>query len=127
MILINISGNNVTIEIKGFDIIWALKKRIIIPEESIKNVYISPEGLKPPPLRIPGTYIPKIITAGTYYGKGKKEFWCKHFNNPCIVFDLINFKYKRIVVEAKNINNIDNILSLNKNHSNYPNKISENT
>jgi hypothetical protein len=52
---------------------------------------------------MPGAYIPKIIAAGTYYGKKRKEFWDVDFKNDAIEIDLKNEKYTKIVVNVSNL------------------------
>ncbi len=96
-----IKNDVVEIAIDGMDILWALKKSLVIPKSSIIDVYIKPRDMKSAPLRFPGTYVPKIILSGTYYGKNRKEFWSSHFKNA-IVFELDNFKYSRVVVDVDN-------------------------
>ena len=98
---VEIKENVIEITIDGMDILWALKKNLIIPKTSIVEVYIKPDNMKSAPLRFPGTYVPKMILSGTYYGKNRKEFWSSHFKNA-IVFELENFKYNRVVVDVEN-------------------------
>src|SRR5688572_24532726 len=97
--------NNVRIEITGWDKIWSLKGSLTIPRSSITKAYRHDAKLKPPFWRCTGTAIPKVIIAGTYYGRGRKEFWNTHFKNA-IVLDLKNTEYTRIVLDVKNPNRV---------------------
>ena len=94
------SQNTVCIEITGWDKLWAFKGSLKIPKASISKAYRFHDSLKPPLWRSPGTEIPGLIIAGTYYGRGRKEFWSTHFKNP-IVFDLNSGDYTRIVVDVE--------------------------
>ncbi len=47
-------------------------------------------------------WIPGVIIAGTYYGRGRKEFWNTHFRGGTTVFDLKDADYTRIVVDVEN-------------------------
>jgi len=94
------SKNTVRIEIKGWDKIWSFKGSLTIPKDAIIRAYRHDGKLKPPFWRCPGTAIPRVIIAGTYYGRGRKEFWNTHFKG-CIVFDLKDVEYTRIVVDVE--------------------------
>jgi len=93
------SKYRVRIEITGWDQIWSFKGSLTIPKASISRAYKYDGKLKPPFWRCPGTAIPRVIIAGTYYGRGRKEFWNTHFKGT-IVFDLKNVEYTRIVVDV---------------------------
>jgi hypothetical protein len=97
---VTITDESVKIEVGGLDKLWSLKSKLTIPRHSINKLYLRPKEMKPPWLRIPGTYIPKVIAAGTYRGPGRKEFWNTHFRKDCIVFDLNEFDYTRVVVDV---------------------------
>ncbi len=94
------SRNTVRIEIKGWDKIWSFKGSLTIPKDCIIRAYKHDGKLKPPFWRCPGTAIPRVIIAGTYYGRGRKEFWNTHFKGG-IVFDLKDVEYTRIVVDVE--------------------------
>lgn len=97
---VTITEEEVKIEVEGLDKLWSFKGKLTIPRSSISKVYIRPKELKPPWLRAPGTYLPKLIAAGTYYGSERKEFWNTHFGEHCMVFDLNDFDYTRVVVDV---------------------------
>jgi len=97
---ITITDEIVEIEVEGLDKLWSFKGKLTIPRSSINKIYIRPKELKPPWLRAPGTYLPKLIAAGTYHGSGRKEFWNTHFREDCVVFDLNDFDYTRVVVDV---------------------------
>lgn len=94
------SKNTVRIEITSWDKIWSFKGSLTIPQDSIIRAYKHDGKLKPPFWRCPGTAIPGVIIAGTYYGRGRKEFWNTHFRDT-IVFDLKDVEYTRIVIDVE--------------------------
>ena len=94
------SKDTVRIEIKGWDKIWSFRGSLTIPKDSIIRAYKHDGKLKPPFWRCPGTAIPRVIIAGTYYGRGRKEFWNTHFKGG-VVFDLKDVEYTRIVVDVE--------------------------
>lgn len=56
-----------------------------------------PKGLK-----APGTAIPGIFYAGTFYDGGDKVFLDVRHANKAIVIELKNEDFKRLVVEVEN-------------------------
>ena len=52
-------------------------------------------------LRAPGTNIPGVITAGTFYQEGEKVFWDVHDPHKTVVIQLRDEKYSRLVVEVE--------------------------
>ncbi len=106
-----ITDKSVDIEVHGLDKLWSFKSKIEIPRNSIDKVYLCPKDMKPPWLKSTGTYIPKMIVAGTYRGAGRKEFWNTHSCKECIVFDLKDFDYTRVVIEVNGAQELINKLS----------------
>jgi hypothetical protein len=97
---IEITEESIEITIEGWDKLWSFKGKLTIPRKLISGVYRRPKDMKPPWLRAPGTYLPKVIAAGTYHGSDRKEFWNTHFDDECVVFDLNNFDYTCVVVDV---------------------------
>jgi len=97
---VTISKNAVHIEITGWDKIWAFKGSLDIPRRSISKAYRHDGKLMPPWCRFPGTALPRVIIAGTYYGRRRKEFWNTHFRKSALVFDLKDAEYTRLVVDV---------------------------
>src|SRR6516164_5629027 len=97
-----ISEDAVRIEITGWDRLWSLKGSLTVPKTCITSVRKYDRSVKPPWFRCPGMAIPWILIAGTYYGRGRKEFWSTHFRRGALVFDLKDSEYTRIVVDVDN-------------------------
>ena len=59
--------------------------------------------------RFPGTAVPGIIMAGTFYGpcENRKEFWSTHFKGNTIVIDLEHEAYSRIVCDLPEGESVD--------------------
>ena len=51
-------------------------------------------------MRAPGTSIPGVLTAGTYYHDGKKIFWDVSDAERTIVIDLDDDDYNQLIVEV---------------------------
>ena len=108
---VTISKNAVHIEITGWDQVWSFKGSLTIPKESIRKVSKHDGKLRPPWCRFPGTALPRVIIAGTYYGNGRKEFWNTHFRKNTLVFDLQDTEYTRIVVDVDDLDKIQAALA----------------
>ncbi len=103
MVTIETHDGNVKLKVIGLHRIWALKRELTFAKENIIQIKIANKALRPAPIRMPGTYIPKLIAAGTYYGKKRKEFWDIDFKKEAIEIDLKNEKYTKIVVNVLNL------------------------
>ena len=104
MVNVRIEDGNATFEVLGSHRVWALKGEIKVRLENIRSVRHDPtitlgwwEGW-----RLPGTHIPGVIIAGTYYRDGQKRFWDVTDPRKAIVVDLENESYDRITVEVEN-------------------------
>lgn len=88
--------------ILGWHKLWCLKRKIIIPEKHIlyTSIYAgSFSGLQG--IRLPGTYFPGLITAGSYY---TKEGWifCDIVNpGRCLEVGLEKERYRKLIVEVR--------------------------
>lgn len=102
MVDIKIDGDNVIVEVMGIHQFWSLKRKIVFAKKNIIRVQLGAKPLRPAPFRAPGTYIPKLIIAGIYYGRKRKEFWDVGFKKDVIEIDLNNEKYTKIVVNVEN-------------------------
>lgn len=101
MVGYKINESLLIIEMKGWDKLWSLKGSLKIDLKKIVRVRHVANNDSPPWLRSPGTSLPGVITAGTYYGKGKKEFWCTRYKNNAVVIDLADADYTRVVVDVE--------------------------
>lgn len=107
MVDIQIRDSILTLEILGIHKIWALKSRLQFPLSSIRSVVIDPQlADKPRGLRAPGTYIPRMITAGTFYADKKRWFWDVSNPNNAIVIELEGENYQMLVVEVEKPNKV---------------------
>ena len=89
-------------EIEGWDKLWAFKSRLEIPLENITSVRTDPEiahGLWKG-IRAPGTHLPGVIIAGTYYQNGQRVFWDVKDPEKTIVIDLADERYNQLIVEV---------------------------
>jgi hypothetical protein len=102
MVSVSIEGDRVRFEVEGWDKLWAFKSQLEIPLEHIVAVRADPEPAREwfCGLRMPGTELPGVIRAGTYYARGGAVFFDIHDPDQAIVVDLDHEHYKRLVVEV---------------------------
>jgi len=55
----------------------------------------------PPAGRPASAHLPRVIAAGTFHGRGRKEFWNTRFGDRCVVIDLKDFDYTRVAVDVR--------------------------
>jgi hypothetical protein len=98
---ISILQKKLVVEMKGWDKLWALKSRLEIPLEHIKAVKEDPEIARHPKgIRTPGTYVPGVITAGTFRQEGDRVFWNVRHPEKAIVIELHDERYSKLVIEV---------------------------
>lgn len=91
--------------IVGWHKLWCLKSRIIIQEEHIAYASIYTGSFSAMRgIRLPGTYFPGLITAGSYY-TGEGWIFCD-FVNPehCLEIGLQKERYRKLIVQVRDTN-----------------------
>jgi hypothetical protein len=104
MVDLSISEGTLTLHVRGADQLWALKSSLEIPLRHIAEIRADPaiahgwyHGL-----RMPGTNVPGVVTAGTFYQNGERIFWDVHHPENTIVIELKDERYKQLIVEVAN-------------------------
>ncbi len=111
MVSVTFNNGNFIFDIKGFHKIWALKSSIHVPQQNIIKAYQDDQEFTFwKGLRMPGTEIPGIIAAGTFYKKGK-NFWDVMRKENAIVVTLKNHSYKKLIIEVENPESIIQLLN----------------
>ena len=102
MVSISESNDKFIFKINGLHQIWALKSKLIIEKENIVSAYQNKEELYNFKGFRVGTYIPFLITAGTFYWKGKRNFWDVMSYKNTIIVVLKNHIYDKLYIEVQN-------------------------
>ena len=103
MITIKKQDDSFVLSVSGMHKLWAFKSQLTIPLDNITNAHQNLESIKGwKGWRIPGTSIPSIITAGTFYKDGNKIFWDVSNSENCIIVDLKDEDYQQLIIEVEN-------------------------
>ncbi|TAN03356.1 MAG: hypothetical protein EPN36_13085 [Rhodanobacteraceae bacterium] len=113
MVKVTREGGSFIFEVEGVDKLWALKSRLEIPASDIRAARRDPavmEGWKG--LRLPGTEIPGLLTAGTFLHDGRRVFWDVHHPARAVVVDLQHEHYDELVIEVEDPDAVITLLNL---------------
>lgn len=102
MVELSISDGNLVLHVRGADKLWALKSSLQIPLAHIAEIRPDPAAARGwwHGLRMPGTNIPGVLTAGTFYQHGKRIFWDVHNPDKTVVIQLRDERYNELIVEV---------------------------
>ncbi len=104
MVDIHIADNALEIEVQGIHKLWSLRSTLRVPLSHIRDVRHDPERATKvfPGLRMPGTHIPYVYTAGTYYqGDFRPDFWTVRNADRAIVIQCTSAgAFDEIIVEV---------------------------
>jgi hypothetical protein len=102
MVRHEITGDTLHLHVQGLDKVWAFKGQLSIPLQHITAVRLDAEIAKGwwHGLRLPGTSIPSVITAGTFHQDGKRVFWDVHHPDEAVVVSLNHETYDELVIEV---------------------------
>lgn len=96
----HISDESLEIVLEGREKVWALKRRIIVPVETVINVeWVSStvNTWRLSGLRAPGTGVPGVFYAGSFYRKSGWEFWYLRVRQPGHIVITTNLKRYRVL------------------------------
>jgi hypothetical protein len=102
MVDLSVAGEDLVLHVRGADQLWALKSTLEIPLRHIAGIAADPSIARGwwHGVRLPGTNIPGVLTAGTFYQHGKRIFWDVHHPDNTVVIDLRDERYNQLIVEV---------------------------
>ncbi|MEP7383466.1 MAG: hypothetical protein ABI910_17405 [Gemmatimonadota bacterium] len=105
MVKIEVEGDVLDIQVQGSHKLWALTSSLRIPLADVRSVRYDPERASSawPGLRMPGTHIPFVYTAGTYYQSDfRPDFWSvRHAEKAIVIQCRSEAAYDEIIVEVE--------------------------
>ena len=106
MVDLSVADGMLTLHVRGADQLWAFKSSLEIPLRHVAGIRADStiahgwwHGI-----RMPGTNIPGVLTAGTFYQHGKRVFWDVHNPDNTIVIELKDERYSELIVEVEDPN-----------------------
>jgi hypothetical protein len=105
MVDITIDGDALLVDVQGIHKLWALKSTLRVPLGDVESVRHDPDRAAQafPGLKVPGTHIPTVYTAGTYYQSDfRPDFWSVRKPEHAIVIQCrAEAAYDEIIVEVE--------------------------
>jgi hypothetical protein len=95
---VSVTDGKLAIEVQGWDRLWSLTSRLEIPLEHVIDVRPADEHVGG--LRVLGTCVPGVITAGTFLQEGRWVFWNVHDPAKAIAVDLRDERYSQLIIEV---------------------------
>ena len=103
MARVSIDGDALRVDVEGLDRVWSLKSQLMVPLKHVRGATADPGiAAEPKGWRLPGTHLPGVIVAGTFYRDGERIFWDVHDGSHAVVIELKDENYARLVVEVQN-------------------------
>jgi hypothetical protein len=106
---LQLSDDALTIALEGWERVWALRRRLIIPRAKVVHAEWHAEPFEiHASLRLAGTGLPGVIAAGTFFGQNIKQFlyirrprgWRRATAANVLVLDLNGMFYSRVVLSS---------------------------
>ena len=104
MVEIKTQGGVVQVDIRGLHKLLAFKGHLELPTSAVKSArrldtkqaWRLWKGF-----RVPGTHLPGVIAAGTFYKDGERHFWDVRNAGRAIEIELEGQPYQRLFVEVE--------------------------
>ena len=89
MVEISINGDQLQLEIRGLDKLWSFRGKLEIPLRHIRGVRHDPAAVGGwwHGIKLIGTNLPGVITAGTFFQHGQRVFWDVHDPQKTIIIE----------------------------------------
>jgi hypothetical protein len=99
---IEIKGDLLLVHIQGSDRLWALKSRMELPLTNVIGATSATAEAREwlHGLRLGGTHVPGVVSAGRFYSDGKWAFWDVHDPDKAIAIELRDERYSQLVIEV---------------------------
>lgn len=99
---VELTQDTMVVHVRGMDRLWALKSRLETPLFHVVGAEVDPKLGRQwrQGLRAPGTQVPGVITAGTFYQEGERVFWDVHDPEKTVVIQLRDERYASLVIKV---------------------------
>jgi hypothetical protein len=100
MVEIKTADGIVQVDIRGLHKLFAFKGRLELPASAVRRLDAKQAWHLWKGLRAPGTHLPGVIAAGTFYKDGERHFWDVRNAGRAIEIELEGQRYQRLFVEV---------------------------
>ncbi|RAK69408.1 hypothetical protein [Hymenobacter edaphi] len=92
-----------TFDVQGLHKLWAFKSQLQIPAAHIRSARQDAAALGGwwKGWRMPGTHVPGLLTAGTYFKDGRRIFWDVHDEHQAVIIELEHEDYDQLIIEVR--------------------------
>src|SRR4051794_17211328 len=99
---IEIKCDLLLVNIQGSDRLWALKSRMEFPLTNVVGATSATTEAQEwlHGLRLGGTHMPGVISAGRFYRDGRRVFWNVHHPDKAIAVELRDERYSKLLIEV---------------------------
>lgn len=106
MVDLSVADGKLVLDVRGADKLWALKSSLEIPLRHVVAIRADTTIARGwwHGIRLPGTNIPGVLTAGTFYQDGKRVFWDVHDPEKTVVIELRDERYNELIIEVADPN-----------------------
>ena len=102
MTKVTIHNSQIEITIQGTDKLWSLKSQLRFPLSHVRGATVDPDiATERHGWRGPGTFVPGVVTAGTFHQDGERIFIDVHDPTKVIVVQLEHEQFERLVIEVE--------------------------
>jgi hypothetical protein len=100
---VELAQDALIVHVRGMDRLWALRSRLEILLAHVVSAEADPELVRGwwQGIRIGGTQVPGVITAGTFHQEGERVFWDVHDQEKTVIIRLKEERYSRLVIEVE--------------------------
>ncbi len=102
---IELTESTMIVHVRGADTFWALKSHLEIPLIHVVGAEVDPAvgehwNDMTKGIRFPGTHLPGVIAAGSFYYTGGWVFWDVHNPEKAFTIKLAHEKYTKLIIEV---------------------------
>ena len=100
---VELTQDTLIVHVRGMDRLWSLRSRLEIPLSHVLDAEADTQVARDwqKGLRAPGTHVPGVITAGTFFQDGDRVFWDVRDPEKTMVIRLEDERYTRLVIEVE--------------------------
>src|SRR5262245_2432223 len=101
MVEISIVDDQLHLEVRGLDKLWSFKGKREMPLRHIRSVRHDPDAARGwwHGIKLVGTNLPGVITAGTFLQHGNRVFWDVHDPEETIIIELHDERYAELIIQ----------------------------